>query len=225
MAAKAGKSRLDREIIAMRMAKEPPDGSYVNLGLGIPTLVSAFVPEGNAVFYHSESGVLNYGPLAEEAEEDIDLINAGGQFLQMVPGMFFFSSAEGFAMIRGGHVGAAVLGAHQVSAKGDLANWMLPRRGVGNVGGAMDLCAGARTVIVAMEHTDRENRPKIVEECTLPITGKECVSLIVTDLAVIERTGAGLVLKEVAPGWTAQEVHALTGARLGFAPDLKAYQL
>ena len=219
------KERLDREIIAMRVAKELPDGGYVNLGIGIPTLVSSFVPEGRTVFYHSESGVLNCGPLAEEAEEDIDLINAGGQFLQPVPGMSFFSSAEAFAMIRGGHVDVTVLGAHQVSAKGDLANWMLPQRGVGNVGGAMDLCLGAKTVIVAMEHTDRQNLPKILEECTLPLTGKGCVSLIVTDLAVIERSGARLTLKEVAPGWTAQEVQALTGAHLVVDAGLKEYQL
>ncbi|PKB83295.1 MAG: succinyl-CoA--3-ketoacid-CoA transferase [SAR202 cluster bacterium Io17-Chloro-G9] len=219
------KERLDREIIAMRVAKELPDGGYVNLGIGIPTLVSSFVPEGKAVFYHSESGVLNCGPLAEEAEEDIDLINAGGQFLQPVPGMSFFSSADAFAMIRGGHVDVTVLGAHQVSANGDLANWMLPQRGVGNVGGAMDLCLGAKTVIVAMEHTDRQNQPKIVEQCTLPLTGRGCVSLIVTDLAVIERSGEVLTLKEVAPGWTPQEVQSLTGAQLVLAADLKEYQL
>jgi acetate CoA/acetoacetate CoA-transferase beta subunit len=144
------KERLGREVIAMRVAKELPDGAYVNLGIGIPTLVSSFVPEGNVVFYHSESGILNCGPLAEEGEEDIDLINAGGQFLQPVPGAAFFSSADAFAMIRGGHVDVTVLGSHQVSARGDLANWMLPARGVGNVGGAMDLAAGARQVIVAM---------------------------------------------------------------------------
>ena len=176
----------------MRVAKELPDGAYVNLGIGIPTLVSSFVPEGNVVFYHSESGVLNCGPLAEEGEEDIDLINAGGQFLEPVPGMAFFNSAEAFAMIRGGHVDVTVLGSHQVSAKGDLANWMLPQRGVGNVGGAMDLAAGARQVIVAMEHTDRQNRPKIVDECTFPVTGKGCVSMIITDLAVIRCNRPGI---------------------------------
>ena len=144
------KPRLDREIIAMRVAQELPDGGYVNLGIGIPTLVSSFVPEGRTVFYHSESGVLNCGPLADEGEEDIDLINAGGQFVKPVPGMAFFNSADGFAMIRGGHVDVTVLGAHQVSAKGDIANWMLPQRGVGNVGGAMDLAAGAKDVIVAI---------------------------------------------------------------------------
>jgi 3-oxoacid CoA-transferase subunit B len=221
----AGKERLDREVVAMRVAKELPDGGYVNLGIGIPTLVSSFVPEGSVVFYHSESGVLNCGPLADEGEEDIDLINAGGQFLQPVPGMAFFSSVEGFAMIRGGHVDVTVLGAHQVSAKGDLANWMLPERGVGNIGGAMDLAAGARQVIVAMEHTDRQNQPKIVEECTYPITGKECVSLIVTDIAVIEPTLEGLVLREVAPGWTPEDVQELTQARLIIPPDWKEYEL
>ena len=219
------KERLDREVIAMRVAKELPDGAYVNLGIGIPTLVSSYVPEGNTVFYHSESGILNCGSIAEEGEEDIDLINAGGQFLQPFPGMSFFSSADAFAMIRGGHVDVTVLGSHQVSAKGDLANWMLPERGVGNVGGAMDLAAGAKWVIVAMEHTDRSNNPKIVEECTFPITSKGCVSLIVTDLAVIECTPEGLVLKEVAPGWTPEEVQSLTGAKLTLDPDLKEYQL
>jgi 3-oxoacid CoA-transferase subunit B len=219
------KERLPREIIAMRVARELPDGGYVNLGIGIPTLVSSFVPEGRTVFYHSESGILNCGPLAEEADEDIDLINAGGQFLEAVPGMSFFDSAQAFAMIRGGHVDVTVLGSHQVSAKGDLANWMLPQRGVGNVGGAMDLAAGARQVIVAMEHTDRQNSPKIVDECTFPVTGKGCVSMIITDLAVIRCTGQGLELLEVAPGWTAEEVQELTGAPMTLSPDLAEYQL
>ena len=219
------KQRLEREVVAMRVAKELLDGSYVNLGIGIPTLVSGFVAEDSVVFYHSESGVLNCGPLAVVGEEDIDLINAGGQFLQPMPGMAFFSSADGFAMIRGGHVDVTVLGAHQVSARGDLANWMLPERGVGNIGGAMDLAAGAKQVIVAMEHTDRHNNIKIVEECDYPITGKACVSLIVTDLAVMQPTEQGLVLKEVAPGWTPEEVQELTGARLILAPDLKEYEL
>ncbi len=221
----ADKQRLEREVVAMRVAKELPDGGYVNLGIGIPTLVSGFVAEDSVVFYHSESGVLNCGPLADEGEEDIDLINAGGQFLQPVPGMVFFSTVDGFAMIRGGHVDVTVLGAHQVSARGDLANWMLPERGVGNIGGAMDLAAGAKQVIVAMEHTDRHNHIKIVEECDYPITSKACVSLIVTDLAVMQPTEQGLVLKEVAPGWTPEEVQELTGARLILDPDLKEYEL
>ncbi len=221
----ADKERLPREIVAMRVAKELPDGAYVNLGIGIPTMVSSFVPEGRTVFYHSESGILNCGPIAEEGEEDIDLINAGGQYLQSVGGMSFFDSAAAFAMIRGGHVDVTVLGSHQVSATGDLANWMLPERGVGNVGGAMDLATGASGVIVAMEHTDRQGQPKIVEECTFPLTGKGCVYLIVTDLAVIECDGQGLTLKEVAPGWTPEEVQQLTGARLTISPDVKEFEL
>ena len=221
----ADKERLPRDIVAMRVAKELPDGSYVNLGIGIPTMVSSFVPEGRTVFYHSESGILNCGPLAEEGNEDIDLINAGGQYLQIIDGMSFFDSAEAFAMIRGGHVDVTVLGSHQVSATGDLANWMLPQRGVGNVGGAMDLATGASGVIVAMEHTDRNGEPKIVQECTFPLTGKGCVYLIVTDLAVIECDGHGLTLKEVAPGWTPEEVQQLTGAILAICPDVKEFEL
>lgn len=219
------KERLDREVVAMRVAKELPDGGYVNLGIGIPTLVSNFIADESVVFYHSESGVLNCGPLAEEPEQDIDLINAGGQFLQSVPGMAFFSTVDAFAMIRGGHVDVTVLGAHQVSARGDLANWMLPERGVGNIGGAMDLAAGAKQVIVAMEHTDSRNNPKIVADCTYPITGKGCVSLIVTDIAVMQPTPDGLVLLETAPGWTAAEVQQLTAAPLIVSPDLKEYEL
>ena len=225
MTSLADKERLPREIVAMRVAKELPDGAYVNLGIGIPTMVSSFVPEGRTVFYHSESGILNCGPIAEEGEEDIDLINAGGQYLQSVGGMSFFDSAAAFAMIRGGHVDVTVLGSHQVSATGDLANWMLPQRGVGNVGGAMDLATGASGVIVAMEHTDRQGQPKIVEECTFPLTGIGCVYLIVTDLAVIECDGQGLTLKEVAPGWTPEEVQQLTGARLTISPDVKEFEL
>ena len=217
--------RLPREVIAMRVARELQDGDVVNLGLGIPTLCSQFVPEGRSVSYHSESGVLNYGPMAEPGEEDIDLINAGGQFLAQVPGMSFFNSADAFAMTRGGHVDVTVLGALQVSEKGDLANWMLPERGIGNVGGAMDLAAGARRTIVAMEHTDRSGTPKILRECSYPLTGKGCVSLIVTDIAVIEVTPEGLLLAEVAPGWTAEEVQGQTAARLAISSDLRDIEL
>ncbi|MBI2935414.1 MAG: 3-oxoacid CoA-transferase subunit B [Chloroflexi bacterium] len=230
----AAKDRLPREGIAMRVAKELPDGAVVNLGIGIPTLTSQFVPEGRQVIYQSENGVLGYGPLAEPGQEDIDLINAGGQFLKRVPGMSFFNSARAFDMIRGGHVDITILGALQVSQKGDLANWMIPARGIGNIGGGMDLAAGARKVIVAMEHTDKSGRPKIVHQCSYPLTGRECVSLIVTDLAVIEvinggNRGAsppqGLLLREVAPGWTPQEVQALTEPTLLIAPDLKEIEL
>ena len=213
------KERLDRAIIAMRVAKELPAGACVNLGIGIPTLVSMFVLDESVVFYHSESGVLNCGPLAEEGDEDIDLINAGGQFLEQVPGMAYFSSVDAFAMIRGGHVDVTVLGAHQVSASGDLANWMLPDRGVGNIGGAMDLAAGAGKVIVAMEHNDRQGNPKVVQECDFPLTGRRCVSLVVTDVAVLEPTPAGMALREAAPGWTAEDVQAVTGAEL-VIPDV-----
>ena len=217
--------RLDREVIAMRVARELRDGDIVNLGIGIPTLCSQFVPEGRSITYHSESGVLNYGPMAEPGEEDIDLINAGGQFLAPSPGMSFFNSAEAFAMIRGGHVDVAILGALQVSEEGDLANWMLPDRGIGNVGGAMDLAAGVDRIIVAMEHTDRNGKPKVVTECTYPLTGKRCVSLIVTDIAVIEVTPDGLVLKEVAPGWTADDVQGETEPGLIVSTDLKDMEL
>lgn len=217
--------RLDREVVAMRVARELQDGDIVNLGLGIPTLCSQFVPEGRTIVYHSENGVLNYGPMAEEGEEDVDLTNAGGQFLAWVPGMAFFNSAESFAMIRGGHIDVSVLGALQVSEKGDLANWMLPQRGIGNVGGAMDLAAGARRTIAAMEHVDRRGRPKIVRECSFPLTGMGCVSLIVTDVAVMEVAPGGLVLKETAPGWTPEEIQAITEPTLTPAPDLQEMTL
>lgn len=219
------KLRLDREIIAMRVARELQDGDVVNLGIGIPSLCSQFVPEGRSVMYHSESGVLNFGPMAEPGKEDVDLTNASGHFLALHPGMSFFHSADAFAMIRGGHIDVTVLGAMQVSERGDLANWMLPERGVGNVGGAMDLAVGAKRVIVAMEHTDRNGKPKIVKECSYPLTGKECVNLIVTDIAVIEVAPDGLVLKEAAPGWTADDVQAITEPRLIISPDLRDMEL
>ena len=221
----ADKYRLDREIIAMRVAKELQDGDVVNLGIGIPSLCSQFVPEGRDVLYHSESGVLNFGPMADEGEEDVDLTNASGHFLAWHPGMSFFHSADAFAMIRGGHIDVTVLGALQVSAKGDLANWMLPERGVGNVGGAMDLAVGAKRVIVAMEHTDRSGNSKVVEECTYPLTGKGCVDLIVTDIAVMEIVPEGLALREVAPGWSAQDVQAQTAAALIVPSALREIEL
>ncbi|MDP6822496.1 MAG: 3-oxoacid CoA-transferase subunit B [Dehalococcoidia bacterium] len=214
--------RLGREVIAMRVAREFRDGEVVNLGIGIPTLCSDFVPPGVQLMYHSESGLLNCGPLADEGEGDVDLINAGGQFLSPIPGMAYFDSAEAFAMIRGGHIDVTALGALQVSASGDLANWFLPARGVGNVGGAMDLAAGAKRVIVAMEHNGRDGTPKIVPECSYPLTGKGCVSLIVTDIAVIEVLpgGAGLQLIEHAPGWDAASIKSQTEAVLTVSPDL-----
>jgi 3-oxoacid CoA-transferase subunit B len=223
------KERLSREVIAMRIARELFDGAVVNLGIGIPTLVSSFVTEGMTVIYHTENGALGFGPVvtAEEVEDkaDIDLVNASGQYVTPLPGMCFFHHADSFAMIRGGHIDITVLGVLEVSEKGDLANWMFPGRGVGNIGGGMDLAFNARRVIVATEHTTKDGKPKIVRECSVPMTAPECVDLIVTDLAVIEVTGKGLLLKELAPGWTVEEVQALTEPKLGLAPDLKEIKL
>ncbi len=223
------KERLSREVIAMRIARELFDGAVVNLGIGIPTLVSSFVTEGMTVIYHTENGALGFGPVvtAEEVEDkaDIDLVNASGQYVTPLPGMCFFHHADSFAMIRGGHIDITVLGVLEVSEKGDLANWMFPGRGVGNIGGGMDLAFNARRVIVATEHTTKDGKPKIVRECSVPMTAPECVDLIVTDLAVIEVTGKGLLLKELAPGWTVEEVQALTEPKLGLAPDLKEIEL
>ena len=219
------KDGLPREAIAMRVAREFQDGDFVNLGIGIPTLCSQFVPEDRSIFYHSESGVLNYGPMAAEGEEDQDLINASGQFLAKVPGMSFFNSADAFGMIRGGHIDVAVLGALQVSKSGDLANWMIPERGIGNVGGAMDLAVGAKKVIVCMEHSDRFGKPKVVEECSYPLTATECVDLIVTDLAVILVDTDGLLLLEICAGWTVEEIKLLTEAELKVSPNLKDISL
>jgi 3-oxoacid CoA-transferase B subunit len=219
------KDGLPREAIAMRVAREFQDGDFVNLGIGIPTLCSQFVPEDRSIFYHSESGVLNYGPMAAEGEEDQDLINASGQFLAKVPGMSFFDSADAFGMIRGGHIDVAVLGALQVSKSGDLANWMIPERGIGNVGGAMDLAVGAKKVIVCMEHSDRFGKPKVVQECSYPLTATECVDLIVTDLAVILVDTDGLLLLEICAGWTVEEIKLLTESELKVSPNLKDISL
>ena len=219
------KQPLEREIIAMRAAREFQDGYVVNLGIGIPTLASNFIPEGRTVIFHSEGGVLGYGPIVEDDEGDVDLINAGGQFVAPTPGMSFFNTADAFAMIRGGHIDVTVLGALQVSERGDLANWMLPDRGIGNVGGAMDLAAGAKRIVAVMEHTTREGEPKIVSKCSYPLTGLECVDLVVTDLAVVEVTPQGLVLREIAPGYTAEDVQAVTEPKLIVSPDLKEIEL
>jgi len=223
------KERLSRETIAMRIAKEFFDGAVVNLGIGIPTLVSSFVPEGVDIIYHSENGVVGFGPVvtAEEMAEkaDVDFVNAGGQYLTPKAGMAFTHHADSFLMIRGGHVDFTVLGAIEVSGNGDLANWMLPGRGVGNIGGGMDLAFNVPRVIAATEHTTRDNKPKIVHKCSVPLTAPECVDLIVTDIAVIEVTPKGLVLKEYAPGWTPAEIQALTEPKLLVSADLKEYSL
>jgi 3-oxoacid CoA-transferase B subunit len=219
------KQRLDRDAIAKRAAKELKDGDYVNLGLGIPNLCALHAVEG--VIFHTENGAMGYGPLvaADELEKaDFHYHDAIGRFWIPAPGMACFDVLTSFVMIRSGRM-AVILGALQVSQKGDIANWSTGGAHGGTIGGAMDLAFGSKRVIVTMEHNTREGKPRIVKECTYPLTRKECVDLVVTDLAVIEVTSEGLLLKEVAPGWTAEEVQALTGPRLIIAPDLKEMEL
>jgi 3-oxoadipate CoA-transferase beta subunit len=210
-----GKPRLTREHIAQRAALELPDGAYVNLGWGIPNLIADHLPAGITVYFHSENGILGMGRRAKPGEEDYDLVDAMKVPVTLVPGASFFHQADAHLMTRGGHLDVAVLGGFQVSEKGDLANWKIPgAKGPGGIGGAMDIAAGAKMLIVCMEHTTKEGAPKIVRECTYPLTGLVCVNTIVTDLAVIDVRPSGLMLREVAPGWTAEDVQQLTGARL-----------
>jgi 3-oxoacid CoA-transferase subunit B len=210
-----------REFIARRVAQEFRDGYYCNLGIGIPTMVPNYLPPGIEVILQSENGMLGIGPYPYEGEEDPDMINAGKEPVTEIPGCCYFTSADSFGMIRGRHIDASVLGALQVDEKGTLANWAVPGKILKGMGGAMDLVAGARRVIIAMEHTTKEGAPKIMKKCTLPLTGVEVVDLIVTDLAVIEVTPKGLVLREVAPGVTPEAVQKVTEATLVRAPDLK----
>jgi len=216
---------LDKNGIAKRIAQELKDGYYVNLGIGIPTLVANFVPDGMEVILQSENGLLGIGPFPEKGKADADLINAGKQTVTTIAGSSFFDSSLSFAMIRGGHVDLTVLGAFEVTDQGDIASWKIPNKMVKGMGGAMDLVAAARNIIVATTHTDRKGNPKLLKACTLPLTGVQCVSKIVTDLAVIEVTDKGFKLLERAPGVEVQEIIDKTGAPLIVEGDIPEMQL
>jgi len=208
------KERMSEEQMARRIARELEDGFCVNLGIGMPMMVASYIPSGVHILVHSENGVLGVGPHAPQGMEDKDLGNAGDENVTVIPGASFFDSAEAFAMVRGGHLDVTVLGGFQVSEKGALANWKVIGRKVGSYGGAMDLASGTKKIIVMMKHTTPQGETKIVDECTYPITARGCVSMIVTDVAVIEITEKGLYLRETAPGWTPEEVQEITGPRL-----------
>jgi 3-oxoacid CoA-transferase subunit B len=213
--------RLTRELIGVRISRELKPGMYVNLGFGIPTVIPNFVPPDAGILFHAENGILGYGRLAGEDEMDIDLVNAGAEPVTLVPGASLFSSADAFGMLRGGHIDVAVLGAYQVAENGDIANWKSAVQPLGGVGGAMDVANGARRLLVALEHTTVTGAPKLLPRCTLPVTAFGVVNSVVTDLAWLDITPEGFLLRELAPGWTFEAVQARTAARLLRAPDVK----
>lgn len=219
------KPRLTRQQIAHRAALELPDGAYVNLGFGIPTLIADFLPKNVTAYFHSENGILGMGRRAKPGEEDFDLVDAMKVPVTLIPGASFFHQADAHLMTRGGHLDVAILGGFQVSERGDLANWKIPgAKGSGGIGGAMDIASGAKRLIVCMEHNTKEGAPKIVRQCTYPLTSLACVDTVVTDLAVIDVKLEGLLLREIAPGWSIEEVQKLTGASLvslGRVPEIR----
>ena len=219
------KPRLSREQIAQRAAQELPDGAYVNLGWGIPNLIANFLPKGITVYFHSENGILGMGARAKPGEEDYDVVDAMKVPVTLLPGASFFHQSDAHLMTRGGHLDVAVMGGLQVAENGDLANWKVPgQKGSGGIGGAMDIATGARKLIICMEHNTKEGAPKVVKKLTYPLTGLACVKIVVTDLAVIDITPEGMVLRDVAPGWTPEEVQRHTEARLivrGSVPEMR----